>query len=339
MPRSRLASVALLALLLAVVASGCTKDVNSGFDSLACVYDGSDEGGERLLKQLPPGNHTKTDLANIVVKIPTSNRFYAASQDRGVADPGAPDGYIGFARGNARVLTAGQVRFRFNPSRSCAWYAHHGRRNAQDGELGFNSRGDETTGWARWLNENFGVTMQDVVSSVTNKYTWPSLVYNYPSNANPDTGFLGKDKKAEEPIRLVYGRELGAVFTERLNANLGEGGPFFCGIDTEKTGDPCPPMTFQVFNVTTVDPTLTAQREAIEKSNQQLANAQADADARARTQKTAIYAERLKQKLLPLQVKNAILQAQIDNAKCIAFARVGLDCNGKRPDLVLGGGR
>jgi hypothetical protein len=337
----RFFGVALLACLLAVAAAGCgSKNVNTGADNLACVYDASSGGGNRLIKQVPPASHYKASDQTEVVKIPTSNRFYAASKDRGIADPGAPAAYEGTAKGGVRIFVTGQVRFRFNIAKACQWYAQHGRRNQP---LEFNDRtpGENPQGWGQWLNENMGVTMQQILSSVSNQFDWAALVFNYPSNAD-ESGLVPRGEQPGEPMQDVFAKRLAIAFTKKLNENIGgvdspgDAG-YFCGVSST-AGSNCPPLEFQVFGVT-ADEDLMKQREEVEKRRVELANAEAEAKAVERTQGAILATSRQAQKLLRFQAAQARLTQLKDPAvqKCLLYARAGLDCDGHRPDIIIGG--
>lgn len=316
-------------LLIALIAAGCGGDrASSKFDATGCVYDGSREGGQRLKFPIPPGGPSKKiDGNDTVVYIPSSNRFYLASRDRTVADPGAPSYYIGYAKGQVPVRVEGQIRFRFNGLKPCEWYAQHGRRNEP---LEFNARGDATTGWARWLNENFGQTMGQVTKVSSGNYTWQQLVYGTDASVN---------NTPEEPIDILYGKQLGRVFTQRITANLGS--DYFCGTDPGivdgQTG--CIDMYFEVSRVVTDDPELMTEHQKTERLRQQLASANEEAEIRERTQSSLLKSERRRQTLLREQQRTARLEALAKSEVqiCLLYASKGLDCEGHRPDVILGG--
>jgi hypothetical protein len=333
-------SLAAVSMMAALTLAGCSDDyATSTSDTHVCVFDGSEKGGQKLKFQIPPGAESKEiDDNDQVVKIPASNRFYMAHQDRNVADPGAPSQYSGNAQGGVPVFTYGQARFRFNLEKACEWFSKHGRRNTPDGvELGFNVRGDANQGWFRFLNENFGVTMQEVVGERMGSYNWAFLHYNYPANAD-DAGLVPEGQSPGEPTLLKLGKELGMAFTDRLRANLGD--DYFCGIDPSPDGEAsnCPPIRFQaIYAGPGNDSQLVKDRQKVEDTRQALESARLEGQLRSNQQEQLTDAERAKAALLAEQVKTAEIQAQIDTAKCRQLAQHGLDCEGKRPPVVVGG--
>lgn len=340
-PKFKLVALAVSALSLVAVMSSCSSFndyATSTSDTHVCVFDGSERGGQKLKFQVAPGAESKKiDENDTVVNIPASNRFYMASKNDATRDPRAPLFYNGFAKGNVPVQVEGQVRFKFNLKLACDWYSKHGRRNAnEEGDLAFNARGAEgdSSGWLTWLAENMGVTMQEVTSERLSSYEWPAMVYNYPANAD-DEGTVPADAEAAEATNIALGVDLGEKFTNRLIANLG--GEFFCGID-DTSKDACPPMKFQVVAVHTADPALEQSRQKLETTKQDLTNQELEADLREKQQSNLLRAEDIKQKELIAKLKTAQIQADIDNAKCVPLARLGLDCDGKHPVVIAGNG-
>ena len=206
---SRIKRILAVVLAAAAFTSACSSQyASSTSDQHVCVFDGSERGGQKLKFQIPPGAESKeVDDNDHVVKLPASNRFWNVSSNRAVADPGTPNNYTGNAKEGVPVFVEGQIRFRFNLELACEWYSKHGRRNAdENGDLGFNIRGDSAAnaGWFRFGNENFVLTMQEVVSEEMSRFDAEALHYNWAEDYNPETG-----EGAGRPIRQVLGDVLG----------------------------------------------------------------------------------------------------------------------------------
>lgn len=233
------------ALLIGVVVVVCstaltacnTKDVYSSPDSTMCIYDKEDG---RLIKQLPPGaDSVEVEDDAIEVKLPTSDRFGYVTPDDAKRDPGFPKYMTGTDSTYKDIGAYGQVKFQFDQNQQCAWYEQNGKRNAdENGNLGFNTRGDPNTGWATWLAENLAPAMQRTMEPILRKYDWAHLVYNYPVNASE----RGDVPDGEEPgmlTRDAVAEEFNKNFSAELSKSIG--GQYFCGIayDSAKP-DVCP---------------------------------------------------------------------------------------------------
>jgi hypothetical protein len=318
----------IIALFGATAACGVGEEyATSTSDTHVCVFDGSERGGQRLKFQIAPGAESrKIDDNDQVVRIPASNRFWMVTADRTLADPGAPDYYLGNDTNGVRIQIEGQIRFKFNLDRACEWYSLHGRRNADgDGNLGFNTRGADAAqaGWFRFGNENFVVTMQEVVSELGGRFDAEALHYN----TVDETG---------TPTRQRLGEVLSEAYSDRLAQNLG--GEFFCGTAEPTEDDPCPDMTFQVrYAGPGHDSALVQEREAEERTRRALEREAAEAELEAAQHEQRIVAEQREQALLTEQAETAALEAQINFAPCAPYAAAGLDCEGHHPTVVYPG--
>ena len=324
---------AILLVVLAIFATGCHTYASPKSDETACVYNG---GGSQKLKfqVFPSEEKKKVDHGDEVIRIPTSFRFYAAFKDRSIADAGAPQSYIGYARGNTPVDVQGSFKFRFLTENACEWYARHGRRNVdENGSLGFNARSDEAASdfspWVRWLNENFGTVGGQTIKSASVSYTWPELVYgNDPQAPNRD-----------DPVDIAYGKTIGKEFTRRLNNSLG--GRFFCGTDPSLWGNDadqsCPPIFFEVGTVHTKVEALETEREKTEALRAELENATVQAAIRRKKAGAQVKDQNLQQRTLREEVETARLEAlkKPETQKCLILASRGLDCDGRHPSKII----
>jgi hypothetical protein len=330
MRKIRVGIVVLVALLGAGSLASCgvgDQYATSTTDTHVCVFDGSERGGRQLKFQIRPGEESREiDDNDQVVQLPASNRFWMVASDRSIADPGTPNHYLGNDANGVRIQIEGQIRFRFNLERACEWYSLHGRRNADSsGDLGFNARGDSaaSSGWFRFGNENFVVTMQEVISEVGSQFDAELLHYN----------LAGEDGV---PARQALSEALGEAYTERLIENLG--GDFFCGTAEATADNPCPEITFQVrYAGPGNDSPLVTERDREEATRRALEREAAEAELRAQQLANQLAAERGEQELLAEQAQTAELEAQIATATCRIYASFGLDCQGNHPTYVVPG--
>lgn len=327
----------LIALALALVGSGCNENTSAKSDETVCVFDGSNRGSQKLKYQILPGQEPKkADDDDEIVRIPVNARFWMVSADRNIADAGTPTHYVGYAKGNTEVHVEGQLRFRFNVDRACEWYAKHGRRNADNGDLGFNARG-QITPWIQFGNENFVPVMGQTIKSESEPFSWQELVYGNDPAA----------PKREEPVDVAYGKHVGRIYTQRIEQSLG--GQFFCGTDVSIWGDDenvdpdCPPIYFESLRVEPANLALKTGRDQAEALRTSAANEAEQVRIRRGALRDRLANERLQQELLKEKRQTALLQAQNDpaTAKCIVFAQNGLDCDGhslKAPIFVTRSG-
>lgn len=309
-------------------------------DTLVCVYDGSQKGGEKFKFQVAPGEQSKAvGDEDQVVKIPASVRFWSVTSDRGVADPGTPNWYPGNAAGGTPVTVEGDIAFKFKLDRGCDWFTNYGRRNLNGKDnLGFNVRGDAQQGWFLFLNQYFTGTMQQVVREAMFKYQWQYLHYNYPTNAN-EAGVLPDGQEPGLPTDQVLGQDLGHRFSEALRAALGD--EYFCGIATPTEQDPCPDMTFQVRyagpNQGGTVSKLVTDRESVENTRNAIESARLVGELQAAQQEQLLAAEKAKAAQKAAEADTALQQARVDTAKCVILAQNGLDCDGHRGTVVING--
>ncbi|MDB5178766.1 MAG: hypothetical protein JWN01_709 [Patescibacteria group bacterium] len=363
----RAVALAACALMFTSLLTGCGTKAAPAADEIACAY-GSASDGKALKGHLDPGAKPKRyGMNDTVVYMPASNRFYMAS-NTGSRDPGAPLSYIGYA-GQTPMDVQGQLRFRFDPRYACDWFAKHGRRNstdesAHDGGLGFNLRGKAAVeaGWFKFLAENFGFTAARVVRTVQyvegthTTYTWAGLHFSYPANANQETGVLDPQAKAGESIQETYGRQVGLKVDQLLTAKLG--GRFFCGVEQPPAGQmppdynsKCPPIGFDVLDVTPQDPNLLTARQAYESTRQTAQTAADQAELLAKQKANIGQVERDKAAILVAQLRTAQLQADLEAtraraaaAKCLVYVQAGVDCSPQhnalpRSSITVNGGK
>src|SRR5919197_5237781 len=163
--RRKLSGIILLGVGIAFLATGCGgQTVSLDTDTIACVYDGHPNGGHRLKRTGEPGARVAGDKSDEGVRLPLSTRYYnmTTTQNRNAL---APSRLLAFTKGQTAVWIEGVLKFRFNTQgdKACDWYSKHGRRNARDGDLGFDVRGKRAqrqAGWYRLLAEAHGDTLR-----------------------------------------------------------------------------------------------------------------------------------------------------------------------------------
>lgn len=341
--RGKTLRVLALALLLTLVAVGATacgnKNVNSDPDAVTCVYDGSKTGGHRFKRMVMPGEHYVAKDKDVLVKIPTSSRFYnmTSTQSR---DTLAPTHLLAEATGQTGTWTEGVLQFRFDirGNKPCLWYSKHGRRNVRNGDesisdpLGFNARGtanQAAAGWFKFLAEKFAVAAQQVAKDASSGYTWSQLVYG----SDPTV----KREKGAPPITIAYGTHFGRVFTDYLNFNLG--GQFFCGSQEDTTGTGCPPIYFQLTDAYPKDKELTAAHDNVQQAQAKIEAQKQQAALNSANRKQLIADAKAQKRVLELQNQTAALTARNDPdfQKCKALAELKLDCDGHFQTVIVAG--
>ena len=327
----------LLAVAAMVLVTGCGgKTVTVDGDTIACVYDGSANGGHRFKRTIQPGEQVNVAKTDEVVTLPTSTRFYnmTTTQNRNAL---APSRLLAFAEGQTPVWIEGVLKFRFNTAgdKACSWYSKHGRRNAP---LGFDVHGklaQRRAGWYRFLAESVGDTMKQVVHDGSSAWTWEQLAYG------SDPSVKTKPAAEEESVSVAYGKHIGAMFTKYLRLNLGD--DYFCGVQPALTGEGttkgCPPMYFQVLSVYPRDPSLAQEHEKLQRLDAALARQRQAIRLKAQNRAETIAATRANKALLEAQIVNTRLAAQNDVKvqKCLILAHVGLDCDGHKQQIIVGG--
>jgi hypothetical protein len=330
MNKMKIGAIILIMGAMALGMSACGGKARSASDQWSCVFNSHWQNP----RYVGPGETVNKGSYDHVIHGPANNRFYMAAKDDKIRDPLAPEAYEAFAQGQVKILTQGQIRFRFKEGTQCDWFARHGRRNAtEDGDLEFNARGQDalTAGWFHWLSENMGVTLGEVNRETANQYSAKKLVLDYPSNAD-ENGILPKDQQPAPAMQLVYGIDLGKRFTDRLDANLG--GEFFCGTDPDpnNAANACPPMRFQVIKVDTKDENLENTWTSVETTRQNLDAARQKGDLQNLERDAVVASEKSNADILEAKARSAEAQARIDTANCRQLAQFGLDCEGHRPN-------
>ena len=312
------------------------RSVTVAGDQIGCVY-GSAAKGHAFKKAIQPGETTKIGTSDELVLLPNGDQIYTISTT-GNRTQGAPDRVLAFTKGQTAVWVEGVLKFRFNTNaqQACRWYSKYGLQSTSYGDLGFAVRAgieQQKTGWYRFLAEAHGDTLRQVVHDGSSAWTWQQLAYG----ADPTV----KAKPTAEPVSVSYGKHIGAMFTKYLKLNLGR--DFFCGVQAGITGPGatpgCPPMYFQVLSVYPRDKTLASEHEALKQLDAQLTRQRQAAKLRAMNRATSISSARAQRKVIQEQIVNARLAAQNDVKiqKCLILARVGLDCDGKKPQIIVAG--
>jgi hypothetical protein len=335
---STLAALPVLAGAIALVAAGCGgKSVTVAGDMIGCVYSSADSG-HQFKRSIQPGERVNIGKADELVLLPTSDQLYnlTTSSNRTTL---APSRVLAFTKGQTAVWVEGVLKFRFNTAgnQACKWYSKFGVQNSSFGDLGFavrNKSAQRRTGWYRFLAEAHGDTMRQVVHDGSSAWTWQQLAYGSDPAVKPAAS------AAEEPVSVSYGKHIGAMFTKYLGLNLGD--QYFCGAQPGLSGAGetagCPPMYFQILSVYPRDESLAEEHDKLKRLDAELARQRQAAKLKAQNRAIAIASARAQRKVLEAQLVNTRLEAHNDLRvqKCLILARVDLDCDGHRQQIIVG---
>jgi hypothetical protein len=329
---------ALLAAGVAAALSGCGggKGIAVGADQFGCLYRGAASGHE-FIRSIAPGESTSIGKTDELVLIPTGDQIYNMTSSQNHTRF-APERVLAFTKGQTAVWIEGVLKFRFNTTngKACRWYMRYGLRTSSYGDLGFAVRTNispRRTGWYRFLAETNGDTMRQVVHDGSSAWTWQQLAYG--SDPTVKTS-------STEPVSINYGKHIGTMFSKYLAMDLGSN--YFCGVQPTLTGTGatpgCPPIYFEVLSVYPRDKTLADEHEKLKQLDAQLTRERQAAKLRAQNRTTAIASAKAQSKVIEAQIVNAKLAAQNDVRiqKCLILAKVGLDCDGKKPQIIVAGG-
>jgi hypothetical protein len=148
-------------------------------------------------------------------------------------------------------------------------------------------------------------------------------------------------KPTTEPVSVGYGKHIGAMFTKYLALNLGD--RYFCGVQPGLTGvgetTGCPPMYFQILSVYPRDKALAEEHDQLKRLDAELTRQRQAAKLKSMNRSTAIASAKAQRKVLLEQIVNTKLDAQNDVKiqKCLILAKVGLDCDGKKQEIIVAG--
>jgi hypothetical protein len=341
--RRRVAALAaVIALVLAAAAVAAIvvighegKRVAVAGDQIGCVY-GSAGTGYEFKRSIQPGQMVDIGKTDQLVLLPSGDQIYNITTS-GNRTQGAPEHVLAFTKGQTAVWVEGVLKFRFNTAgdKACQWYSKYGLKSASYGDLGFAVRSgieQKPTGWYRFLAEAHGDTMRQVVHDGSSAWTWEELAYG----SDPTL----KTKPTEEPVSVGYGKHIGAMFTKYLGLNLGSN--YFCGVQPGLTGAGatagCPPMYFQILSVYPRDESLAEEHDKLKRLDAELARQRQAAKLKAMNRSVAIASAKAQRKVLLEQIINTRLDAQNDVKvqKCLILAHVGLDCDGKKQQIIVG---
>lgn len=307
-------------------------------DQIGCVYS-SLESGHKFIRSIQPGERVTVGKTDELVQLPTNDIVYNITSRN--SSPEAPGHLLAYTRGQVALFVEGVLKFRFNTAgdNACKWYSRYGMQSSY-GDMGFTvaakSEGVQQsphTGWYRFLAEAQANTMKQVVHDGSTAFTWQQLTYG----ADPSV----KSAASAEPVSITYGKHIGALLTKYLALDLG--GNYFCGVQPGLTGagaaEGCPPMYFQLISTYPRDKTLADEHEALRQLDAQLNRQRQAAKLQAQNRAGAISSAETQRKVLQAQVVNTRLTALNDPKvqKCLILAAAGLDCDGKKPQIIVAG--
>jgi hypothetical protein len=303
---------------------------------IGCVYS-SPETGHRFLRSIQPGESVRIGKTDELVLLPTTDQIYNMTSGSNQTEL-APAHVLAFTKGQTAVWVEGVLKFRLNTAgdKACKFYSRYG--SGSYGALGMVVREtgvQQRTGWYRFLAETHGDIMKQVVHDGSSAWTWQQLAYGSDPTVSAPVSVNG------EPISVTYGRQIGALFTKYLGLNLGD--QYFCGVQPGLSGagatPGCPPMYFQILSVYPRDKSLADEHDALKRLDAELARQRQAAKLKAQNRATAIESAKAQRKVLDAQIVNTRLAAQNDLKiqKCLILAKIGLDCDGHKPTIVVSG--
>jgi hypothetical protein len=307
-------------------------------DQVGCVYS-SLESGHKFIRSIQPGESVTVGKTDELVQLPTNDIVYNITSRS--SSPEAPGHLLAYTKGQVGLFVEGVLKFRFNTAgdNACKWYSRYGMQSTY-GDMGFTvapkSEGVQQsphTGWYRFLAEAQANTMKQVVHDGSTAFTWQQLTYGADPNVKSTAG--------TEPVSITYGKHIGALLTKYLALDLG--GNYFCGVQPGLTGagaaEGCPPMYFQVISTYPRDKTLADEHEALRRLDAQLGRQRQTAKLQAQNRAIAISSAQTQRKVLQVQIVNTRLTALNDPKvqKCLILAAAGLDCDGKKPQIIVAG--
>lgn len=285
-----LAMTAAAAVVGVTLVSCGSKDVYSKPDEVTCVYDREDG---KLIEQLAPGsNLTKVESDAEVNTVPASNRFWNFTQSS--SKDVASKGFVSALDQTFKQVRAeGEINMKFNVPKACEWNSNYGRRSFKEGYNGmaFNVEGDPGTPWQVWLRRNFEDLLERNAQEVLNDYTWKQLRYQWPTNADPETGLVPEGETPGPSVLREVEQRLSEVFTTALEDALA--GQYFCGPGYNPAKpDVCPPIQVQLTKVDLVDAAPAQAFEQLQSKRETALNAEEESKLLEQSKDAEISAEK-----------------------------------------------